>query len=131
MRIADADSAIQSVNGTGLGPSFEFLVGQFVLRGSEGVSMGGAAAGEALSKGSATGDATPGSPGRKAVLLVNHDSEAGLWASVTWRWDVTRIVEVDRASGAEVPLMDDSPFTPGLQLSLSAGAARLFLLNHL
>ena len=98
--VEDAGSALASLSGTGLGPGIEFMTGQFTLR-----------------------------DGRSAMLLVNHDSEGGLWATVTLRWDLARVVEVDRATGQEQPLRDDSPFTPGLQLSFESGAARLFILT--
>ena len=38
------------------------------------------------------------------------------------------VVELSRDDGREHPLMDDSPELPGIQLSLGAGDARLFLL---
>lgn len=37
--------------------------------------------------------------------------------------------EVDSSTGQARPVVDDSPFMPGLQLSLLAGDARLFLFN--
>ena len=38
------------------------------------------------------------------------------------------VVEISREDGREHPVMDDSPELPGIQLSLGAGDARLFLL---
>jgi len=65
---------------------------------------------------------------RRGVVLVNHDTAYTIWPTV--EFDVTdeKVNEVDRATGAIVPAIDDSPDVPGLQLSLDAGDARLFIL---
>jgi hypothetical protein len=38
------------------------------------------------------------------------------------------VLEVSKATGQAVPVVDDSPELKGVQLSLGAGDARLFLL---
>lgn len=66
--------------------------------------------------------------GRRAVLLVNHDHAYTAWPTVTFDAAPDTVREVDKATGAEVPLPDDSPELPGVQLSFGAGDGRLFLL---
>lgn len=66
--------------------------------------------------------------GRRAVLLLNHNHAYTAWPNVEFDADLAQVREVDKASGREVPVIDDSPELKGLQLSLGAGDARLFLL---
>ncbi len=66
--------------------------------------------------------------GRRAVLLNNYDYLYTSWPTVTFAADLDQVREVDPESGREVPVVDDSPDMPGLQLSLDSGAGRLFLL---
>lgn len=66
--------------------------------------------------------------GRRAVLLQNHDFAYTSWPTVTFDVPPERVVEVDKSTGREVPVRDDSPDMDGLQLSLDAGDGRLFLL---
>lgn len=66
--------------------------------------------------------------GRRAVLLVNHDHAYTAWPTVAFDADPAAMREVDKATGAEVPLVDDSPELPGVQLSFGPGDGRLFLL---
>lgn len=66
--------------------------------------------------------------GRRAVLLVNHDCGFTAWPTVTFDASPDTVREVDRDTGAEVPLADDSPELPGVQLSFGPGDGRLFLL---
>lgn len=66
--------------------------------------------------------------GRRAVVLVNHDHGFTAWPTVTFAADPGEVREVDKLSGEEVPLGDDSPELPGIQLSFGAGDGRLFLL---
>jgi len=66
--------------------------------------------------------------GRRAVVLVNYDTAFTTWPTVQFDVPDAAVQEVDRASGNIVAAMDDSPDMPGLQLSLDAGDARLFLL---
>ena len=99
--VLPAESAIATVNGSGVGEGIQFLAGQFAL-----------------------------GQNRTALLLTNQDAMATLWASVTFRapWnDWGRVMEVDPATGQQAALLDDSPSTPGLQLALEAGGARLLV----
>jgi hypothetical protein len=66
--------------------------------------------------------------GRRAALLVNHDYAYTAWPTVTFDADPTQVREVDKATGAESVVVDDSPELPGLQLSFGPGDGRLFLL---
>ncbi len=66
--------------------------------------------------------------GRRAVLLNNYDFAYTAWPTVGFDVDRSRVVEVDPATGREVAVLDDSPAMEGLQLSIDAGAGRLFLL---
>ncbi len=66
--------------------------------------------------------------GRRAVLLNNYDFNYGMWPTVKFDLPADKVIEVDQADGKEKPVRDDSPDTPGLQLSLDSGEGRLFLL---
>jgi hypothetical protein len=66
--------------------------------------------------------------GRRAVMLVNQHFAYSGWPTVEFAADAASVVEVDPKTGREVPLRDDSPALPGLQLSFDAGEGRLFLL---
>lgn len=68
------------------------------------------------------------SDGRRAVLLCNYDANYGMWPTVKFDLPDDKVVEVDQSNGKEKIVMDDSPDTPGLQLSLDSGEGRLFLL---
>ena len=46
---------------------------------------------------------------------------------MSWSVPVGSVVKVHPSSGREVPLMDDSPALPRLQLGIVAGEARLFI----
>lgn len=64
--------------------------------------------------------------GRRAVLLVNHNTAYTAWPTVVFDTE-GEVHEVGREDGLEHPVVDDSPELKGLQLSLGAGDARLFL----
>lgn len=66
--------------------------------------------------------------GRRAVLLQNYDYLYTSWPTVEFDADLSQVREVSQETGKEEPVVDDSPDMPGLQLSLDAGGARLFLL---
>ena len=40
------------------------------------------------------------------------------------------MLELDPADGRLKPLLDDSPWLPGLQLAIDAGGARVFVLER-
>jgi len=64
--------------------------------------------------------------GRRAVLLVNHSTAYTAWPTVVFDTE-GEVREVSREDGLEHPAVDDSPELKGLQVSLGAGDARLFL----
>lgn len=66
--------------------------------------------------------------GRRAVLLCNYDYLYTTWPTVEFGADLAQVREVSQETGEEIPVVDDSPDLPGLQLSLDAGGGRLFLL---
>lgn len=65
--------------------------------------------------------------GRAGVMLNNYRFAFTAWPTVEFRAPVDRVVEVDRWTGREIPVLDDSPDMDGLQISLDAGDGRLFL----
>jgi hypothetical protein len=64
--------------------------------------------------------------GRQAVMLMNYEFAYTSWPTVDFT--SSNVVEVDKKTGQEKPVKDDSPNMEGLQLSLDAGDARLFLI---
>ncbi|MBM3499226.1 MAG: hypothetical protein FJX74_11215 [Armatimonadetes bacterium] len=66
--------------------------------------------------------------GRRAVLLNNYSNHYTSWPTVEFDVDATQVTEVSQETGAEAPVLDDSPAMEGLQVSLDAGQGRLFLL---
>ncbi len=66
--------------------------------------------------------------GRRAVLLNNYHFAYTAWPTIAFDADAKHVVEVCPTTGKEIPLEDDSPDMPGIQLSLDAGEGRLFLL---
>ena len=66
--------------------------------------------------------------GRQALVLVNHDTGYTTWPTVEFTAPEAEVREIDATTGKEVPLLDDSPDMPGLQLSFDAGDARFFLM---
>ena len=66
--------------------------------------------------------------GRRAVLLSNQHFAYSGWPTVTFAAEASRVTEVDPKTGREIPVRDDSPDMPGLQLSFDAGEGRLFLM---
>jgi hypothetical protein len=66
--------------------------------------------------------------GKRAVLLENWDITYAEWPTVEFDVPSDQVLEVDPATGAEAPVIDDSPAMEGLQISLDSGGARLFVL---
>jgi hypothetical protein len=66
--------------------------------------------------------------GRRAVLLQNYDFAYTSWPTVEFDVPDAQIMEVDKTTGKEHLVLDDSPAMPGLQISLDAGDGRLFML---
>jgi len=66
--------------------------------------------------------------GRRAVLLNNYHFAYSAWPTIEFDAPIKSVREVSPVNGQEIPVEDDSPDMPGLQLSLDAGQGRLFLL---
>lgn len=66
---------------------------------------------------------------RIALLLANHNIPHNLWLNVWLAGGVAvdAVREVKAGVAGEQPLLDDSPGMPGLQLSVQASDARLFI----
>jgi hypothetical protein len=67
--------------------------------------------------------------GRAAVLLNNYRPDYTAWPTVDFQAALDNITEVDKETGLEGPIRDDSPDLEGLQVSLDAGDGRLFLIK--
>jgi len=66
--------------------------------------------------------------GRRALLLNNYSFAYTAWLTAAFNVPVKRVREVCKATGEEIPIIDDSPDMEGLQISLDSGDGRLFLL---
>ena len=66
--------------------------------------------------------------GRRAILLNNYRFAYTAWPTVEFDVPIALVQEVDQQTGQAVPVYDDSPEMPGLQVSLDASEGRLFLL---
>lgn len=66
--------------------------------------------------------------GRRAVVLMNDSYSQTGWLTVEFDADPGHVLEVSKTTGEALPVVDDSPELKGLQVSLGAGDARLFLL---
>lgn len=69
--------------------------------------------------------------GRRAVLLMNYRFAFSAWPTVVFDAPIDQVRELDKRTGRELPLRDESPDLPGLQVSLADGEGRLFLLPPL
>ena len=66
--------------------------------------------------------------GRRAVLLMNYRFAYTAWPTVEFDAAQNLVKEVDKTTGREIEVRDESPEMPGLQLSFDAGEGRLFLM---
>jgi hypothetical protein len=66
--------------------------------------------------------------GRRAVLLQNYHFAYTAWPTVAFDAPADKVAEIDKVSGREIAIHDDSPNIEGIQISLDAGEGRLFLL---
>jgi len=66
--------------------------------------------------------------GRHAVIINNYRFAYTAWATVEFNVPSDHVLEIDKHSGREILVYDDSPNMPGLQISLDAGEGRLFVL---
>ncbi len=115
-----------------LGPTLMHLTSETVYRVPPGVNPA------AILQGSPLKSLTPGdyligvfkhADGRTAVLLNNYSFCYTAWPTVEFASPLSNIVEVDPETGKEMPIVDDSPDMPGLQLSLGSAEGRLFLMR--
>jgi hypothetical protein len=67
--------------------------------------------------------------GRRAVLLNNYYFAYTAWPTVEFDTDLSAVREIDKSTGKERPIIDDSPDMEGLQVSLDAGEGRLFVVG--
>jgi hypothetical protein len=68
------------------------------------------------------------SDGRRAVMLNNYRFAYTAWPTVEFDAPTEAVREVDKWTGTETPIRDESPEMEGLQISLDSGEGRLFLL---
>ena len=59
--------------------------------------------------------------------MQNYHFAYSAWPTVEFDAPPATVLEVSPFTGQAAPVADDSPDMPGLQLSLDAGDARLFL----
>lgn len=69
--------------------------------------------------------------GRRVVMLNNYHFAYTQWPTVEFDAEPAQVMELSKWTGKEIPVKDDSPDMPGLQISLDAGEGRLFLLPRL
>jgi hypothetical protein len=93
------DAPVKNLQRVGSDPHADFIIGAFLHR-----------------------------DGRRAVLMVNHSYSFTAWPTAEFEAAPEAMTEVDKATGREVSVVDDSPEMKGLQLSFGASEARLFLL---
>jgi hypothetical protein len=117
-----------------MGPTLMRLTSTGVVRVSGATETPGALQGTPLTKlaGGTAGEYRLGlfrhADGRRALLLCNDDYLYTSWPTVEFDVDPTLVREISQETGEEMPVLDDSPDMPGLQLSFDAGGGRLFLL---
>lgn len=115
-----------------LGPTLMKLTSTAVRRIKPGEDAAGALAGSPI-RALTDGDWLIGefvhADGRRAVLLNNYRFAYTAWPTVEFAADAAKITEIDQQTGKEIPLADDSPAMPGLQISLDAAEGRLFLID--
>ena len=66
--------------------------------------------------------------GRRAAMLTNYRFAYTAWPTVEFDVPMEQVKEVDKSTGNEIAVRDDSPEMPGTQVSLDAGEGRLFLM---
>ena len=116
-------TAVFAANGTGAGAAPAPAPAAPVL------TIGGAGAGPAWSLLAGAFDLpAAAAPYTRALLLTNQDPDAPALAALTLAPGAEAAAfELDAASGAVRPALDDAPALPGWQLALEAGDARLLV----
>ena len=66
--------------------------------------------------------------GRRAVMLMNYRFAYSAWPTVEFDAPLEEVRQIDPWSGEEVPVIDESPAMPGVQVSLQDGEGKLYLL---
>jgi len=61
-------------------------------------------------------------------MLMNYRHALTAWPTVEFDAPAEQVTEVDKNAGGEIPVRDESPEMPGIQVSLDAGEGRLFLM---
>ena len=116
-----------------LGPTLMRLTSEKVYRIPPGANPAPVLRGSPL-KSLTSGDYLIGTfkhvDGRTAVLLNNYSYCYTAWPTVEFAAPLGNIVEIDPGTGKEIPVVDDSPDMPGLQLSLGSAEGRLFLIRQ-
>ena len=95
--VVPAGAAVAALGGSGAGSAWSVLLGGFSLRGASSGT---------------------------AFVLLNQDTVLPAVTSLVLGASAGTACELD-ASGARIPLRDDAPAMPGLQLFLAEGDARL------
>ena len=64
-------------------------------------------------------------------MLQNQDENNNVWTTVEWLPSVngSAVLELGPVDGKLKPVLDDSPWLPGLQLAVDAGGARLLVVE--
>lgn len=67
--------------------------------------------------------------GRDAIIIMNNYITYSLWPTINFNVPLKNVVEIDKQTGKEIPVYDESPDIPGLQISFDSGEGRVFLIN--
>ncbi|GAG31197.1 unnamed protein product [marine sediment metagenome] len=65
--------------------------------------------------------------GCRGVMLMNYRFAYTQWLTIEFDANAAQVVEIDKSTGQERTVLDDSPAMDGLQLSFADGEGRLFL----
>ena len=101
--VPNTAAPVATFGGSGAGPTWTLLAGAFDLPAAA-------------------------APYTHALLLTNQDPDAPVMATLTLApGSEAAAFELDAASGAVNPALDDAPDLPGWQLAIEAGDARLLV----
>ena len=67
--------------------------------------------------------------GRDAFMISNYNYQYTLWPAFEFEVPVEKIAEIDKATGEEVPVIDENPNLDGTHIPLDAGEGRLFIVS--
>ncbi len=120
-----------------LGPTLMKLTSTGVVRVSSGTDTRAALLGTPLRNLSRAQGDPPGeflignyssADCRRAMLILNHNYSFTAWPTLEFETESSEVMEVSKETGEIKRVIDDSPELQGLQISLGAGDARLFLI---